>query len=369
MIRVTCSPHSTQKRTIRVSGYKYRDIRPAVVSFTSITASRMPPATTIAIIRNMKLENVPEIFQDFNVHYCELIVEDGQAEQWKAYVRCAPMRGLSHLSRSLAGYVDELHCRDRVPVNIVKLEERVLHFEVLAAIAYYWVAGRRRGKLSDSVKERNSIAFSFLDYLHNVRLGNQENYDLAFKTFFVPLVDHLSKRSDRRIYGFDTNMDEWNEDLMIIKHLRPDNLLDALEPAAKKPRLSGSDGRRYWRVDEASRKRSCKYINPDTLGTSSRQALIRRRDVSHSPSAYRSLSVSCSSSASHSSSALQSISSLGAVAGSSRVTAASGANESHAESSTSVHINQASTRRISCVDNSAEEHASILGNVKAWFGF
>ncbi|KAI4524748.1 hypothetical protein K525DRAFT_253045 [Schizophyllum commune Loenen D] len=178
------------------------------------------------------LHGAPAILETFDVSLRpDICVAGDQDDFWKDHARGLPKRAISLLSQSIATRVMSMQIERGIEVDFLKLTRRVLSYDCLPAIAYYWLSEGSR-EMTRNSKDQKRMAFRMLAFFYTLRVQSLSAYDDVFESMFGFLIDQLASRDDHKDFGVGVDSDWlW--------------LLDFDSPKQKTP----ADSEYQWQTD------------------------------------------------------------------------------------------------------------------------
>ncbi|KAL1661560.1 hypothetical protein GGF50DRAFT_117871 [Schizophyllum commune] len=152
------------------------------------------------------LHGAPAILETFDVSLRpDICVAGDQDDFWKDHARGLPKRAISLLSQSIATRVMSMQIERGIEIDFLKLTRRVLSYDCLPAIAYYWLSEGSR-EMTRNSKDQKRMAFRMLAFFYTLRVQSQSAYDDVFDAFFCALP-RFASNIHYRDFGIGVNSD------------------------------------------------------------------------------------------------------------------------------------------------------------------
>ncbi|KAI5829439.1 hypothetical protein K523DRAFT_352519 [Schizophyllum commune Tattone D] len=153
------------------------------------------------------LHGAPAILETFDVSLRpDICVAGDQDDFWKDHARGLPKRAISLLSQSIATRVMSMQIERGIEVDFLKLTRRVLSYDCLPAIAYYWLSEGSR-EMTRNSKDQKRMAFRMLAFFYTLRVQSQSAYYDVFESVFGFLIDQLARRDNHKDFGIGVDSD------------------------------------------------------------------------------------------------------------------------------------------------------------------
>ncbi|KAL1695333.1 hypothetical protein GGG16DRAFT_121908 [Schizophyllum commune] len=196
------------------------------------------------IVRGIRfdLDNAPAALQDFdNDRVPDICVADGYKGSRENYAKMLISIGTGYLVEALSNHVLELQLKYGIHFDILRLQRRILTYDCLAAISYYWLS-ENTVELPGVYKWQKRMAFRLIAFFHNLRVTSPREFNDAFDAVFGLLVDQLAGRDDYKDFGIGVDADQiWLAELEDRKRKRPETVCsekeqcqEHAEPCSKK---------------------------------------------------------------------------------------------------------------------------------------
>ncbi|KAI4524742.1 hypothetical protein K525DRAFT_291570 [Schizophyllum commune Loenen D] len=196
------------------------------------------------IVRGIRfdLDNAPAVLQVFDDDRLpDIRVADGYKGSRESYAKMLISLGTGYLVEALSNHFLELQLKYGIHFDILRLQRRILTYDCLAAISYYWLS-ENTVELPGVYKWQKRMAFRLIAFFHNLRVTSPREFNDAFDAVFGLLVDQLAGRDDYKDFGIGVDVDQtWLAELEDRKRKRPQTVCnekeqsrEPAEPCSKK---------------------------------------------------------------------------------------------------------------------------------------
>ncbi|KAL1661567.1 hypothetical protein GGF50DRAFT_90571 [Schizophyllum commune] len=162
------------------------------------------------IVRGIRfdLDNAPAVLQEFDDDRVpDICVADGYKGSRESYAKMLISLGTGYLVEALSNHVLELQLKYGIHFDILRLQRRILTYDCLAAISYYWLS-ENTVELPGVYKWQKRMAFRLIAFFHNLRVTSPREFNDAFDAVFGLLVDQLAGRDDYKDFGIGVDVDQ-----------------------------------------------------------------------------------------------------------------------------------------------------------------
>ncbi|KAI5888176.1 uncharacterized protein SCHCODRAFT_02512268 [Schizophyllum commune H4-8] len=222
-----------------------------------------PPIKEIVRGIRFDLDNAPAVLQDFDDNRLpDICVADGYKGSREDYAKMLISIGTGYLVEALSNHVIELQLKYRIQFDILRLQRRILTYDCLAAISYYWLSDYTV-ELPGVYKWQKRMVFRLIAFFHNLRVTSPQDFNDAFDAVFGLLIDQLAGRDDYKDFGIGVDADQiWLSELEYRKRKRPETVRNEQEqsqepaefcPKKVKPDSNTASASRTTEDDEDAR--------------------------------------------------------------------------------------------------------------------
>ncbi|KAL1751152.1 hypothetical protein FB107DRAFT_278946 [Schizophyllum commune] len=186
------------------------------------------------------LHGAPAILETFDVNLRpDICVAGDRDDYWKDHAKGLPRRAISLLAQSIATRAMSMQVERGIEIDFLKLTRRVLSYDCLPSITYYWLS-EGSGKITKNSKDQKRMAFRMLAFFYTLRVQSQSAYESVFESVFGFLIDQLAGRDDHKDFGIGLDPESlWMLDFEPPKRKRCESACN--EPEEQHPKKAKSE--------------------------------------------------------------------------------------------------------------------------------